>query len=101
LPAVADGTMPDAGAVEFVDAGDVRQLVLHAGGQEELAAAPPHAAPQRDLESVLDARRVDDLSVVQLDGVVWLQLLAGDPAQLRGRQAVARQETAQPLRAAV
>ena len=102
FPAVAVRTMEDAAAIELAEPGDVRQVVDHAGGDQQPPRGQLLTVGEADREPLIGpARGAGDFDVAQLDRVVAPQLLARDPQEFARIDAVAREESVHRVRRGV
>src|SRR4029077_16572985 len=88
LPPVAVRAVEDRSAVALFESVDRRQVVDHAGGDEQIAPGLLDAVAQADAKAVGLALRRGDADAAELD-VVDGQLAASQLVELRRRDAVA------------
>src|SRR5687767_10002196 len=91
--------MEDAAPIEILDAGDVRHAVDDAGGDEKRARLRLLAV-ERHREAVRVTSDLVDLALTRLHAVAR-DLLTSEPPQLRGQDAISRDEGVHPVRRGV
>jgi hypothetical protein len=84
-----------ASAPKLLEAPNVWELINKARSQQQLTALHARAIRQSDCELLALALGFNDLGVIYFYAVVWLELIAPDPSQFTGINAVAAEKTVQ------
>ncbi len=92
LPGVAVGAMMHAQAVQGCEALDLRELVDHAGGQQQLPALKQRPVRAAYGEPVGSGGGVHHARMAQLDTLVLSELVTGEPEELGGWSTVPTEE---------